>query len=155
MSEPLDDAQPFRYRSSSGLVLAGAWAAFVLAAVLCTGFGAATRGEPPWFFVAFVALILLAGMYSMSLQMTITATGHLKFRGLLRQRQWKLAELQTIRPGTGCAVFKFQDRSAMLATSWDPDWASLLDRIRQLNPSVRVIEPPAPFGRRPGGEPTD
>ena len=149
MSEPMDDAQPFRYQSSGGL-LAGAWATFFLAGALYLGFAAATRGEPPWFFVAFVALILLTGMYSISLQMTITATGQLKFRSLFRQWQWRAEERQTIRPGSACAVFKFQDGSAMLATFGESDWASLLDRIRQLNPSVSVIEAPAPFGGRPG-----
>jgi hypothetical protein len=136
-----------RYRSAGGLAIFGGWVAFLLTVAIYYAWIAATHRDSTfeWFVEVAIAGFLLHGMYVMSLQLTITRDGRLVFRSLLRRREWNLNELLTIRRGTGystfgCMIFDFWSGSTALATVSSRSWKALVDRIRELNPGVKVIE---------------
>jgi hypothetical protein len=140
------DGDANRYRSRGGVISFGIWSAIVLAFLIAACWSAFRTGEPPWFFVAWIALILLGGAWVMSLELVLSPDDQLTFRGLVRRRHWRAADLLTVRPGSMCMVFKFRHGSAMLATSGGPDWDEVVRLIQRMNPAVRIVTPPFPFG---------
>jgi hypothetical protein len=130
------------YRSRSGLVAFGVWSLLILAGVVYTAWSAVTRGEPPWFFVVWIAGILVLGLYSMALDVTLTPHGALVFRGALRRQTRWVADVRSVRPGTLCIVFKFKKGGTAVAASWgDGELVDLCRRIKTLNPEASLNMP--------------
>src|SRR5262245_28025456 len=136
-----DSEGGIRYRSRGGLVAFGAWGLLILAGVAYTAWSAALKGEPHWFFVIWAAGILVLGLYWTSLQVTLTPRDELVFRGLLRRQTWRVAELQSVRPGTFCIVFRFMKGAAMVASAGDGELRDMCLRIKRLNPDAALNIP--------------
>jgi hypothetical protein len=133
------EGETLRYRSSVGVVLLLVWCSVVGAMLIVAARGAFADGEPPWYFVAWILLILGLGLFSMSLEVSLTGSGELIFRGLHRPRRWHVSELRGFGPGNGCLVFKFEKGRAMLAGGgWGRDWDVFCARISELNSSAEI-----------------
>lgn len=133
------------YRSTRGLVVFGVWVLAAAALSLFVCWGAVTGGELPLSVAAWTAGIPMLGVYWTFLELSVTPHGDLEFRGVLRRRRWHASQVRTIRPGTGCMVFRFDRGSAMLAAApSDPNWTAVVERIHAARSS-----PPAEHG--PGG----
>jgi len=142
--EPAEGGR-LRYRSMSGTASFAAWCLVLLSMTVGAAWSAVTTGAAPWFFAVWCAGILFLGVWSMFLELTVDGEGNLHFRSLVRRRTWAAADLRTIRPGSGCMVFKFSARSAMLAgrpgrRGRRSDWETLLDRLAELNPAVEIFQ---------------
>jgi hypothetical protein len=99
------------------------------------------RDEPPWFFVIWIAGILVLVFYSTSLHVTLTPHGELVFRGLLRRQTWRVTDLRSVRPEGLHIVFKFKKGGAMVASWGGGEWLDLCRRIKRLNPEASLNMP--------------
>jgi crotonobetainyl-CoA:carnitine CoA-transferase CaiB-like acyl-CoA transferase len=84
----------------------------------------------------------------MALQLTVTADGELRFRGVLRHGRWHVSRLRSVSPGSMCKVFRFDEGTTMLIWGSDRSWRRLCDHLVQLNPEVQMHSTPQlPFIR--------
>jgi hypothetical protein len=135
------DTDGVHYRSRGGVVAFALWCLLILAGVVFVAWSAAANGEPPWFVVAAFAGILVLGLYSTSLDVTLTHNGHLVFRGLLRRQAFPSADLRAVRPGSFCIVFTFKRGRAMVASSNRENWLALGREVKRRNPHATLNLP--------------
>lgn len=72
-----------RYRSGIGIGLFVAWCCGVGAMPVAAAVGASTGGELSWYFVVWMLLVVGVGVFSMSLEVSLTDTGELVFGGCI------------------------------------------------------------------------
>jgi hypothetical protein len=111
----------------------GIWSVFVGGMAALFAWEAVTRGGWYWLPTLWILGIGVAGWLSIALEVSVAPGGELTFRGLLWRRRWNAADLQSIRPGNGCMVFRFASGSVMLASSGGRDWPKVESHLRSLN----------------------